>query len=242
MPIGPLFADRQFHKPVGQFLPEDTGCLEWLDAQADRSVVYVAFGSFTVFNPRQFEELALGLELAGRPFLWVVRPDFTAAGLSKAWLDEFRDRVGGRGMIVSWCPQQQVHTTTTVPRHILAASSCTAYLSSPCGVSFHWTGAGSPCGGVLRVALRVELDDGRGEERGAVPVLALLHGPVPERELHLQRVEDRLGGGAGAGRRRDEGGAERQSGASPWRRRDQGEGERAQGCGVQVHRRGWVVA
>ncbi|XP_066386109.1 UDP-glycosyltransferase 83A1-like [Miscanthus floridulus] len=107
MPIGPLLADRQFQRPVGQFLLEDTGCLEWLDAQADRSVVYVAFGSFTVFNPRQFEELALGLELAGRPFLWVVRPDF-AAGLSKAWLDEFRDRVGGRGMIVSWCPQQQV--------------------------------------------------------------------------------------------------------------------------------------
>jgi hypothetical protein len=96
-------------------LPEDTGCLEWLDAQADRSVVYVAFGSFTVFNPRQFEELALGLELTGRPFLWVVWPDF-ATGLSKAWLDEFRDRVG-RGMIVSWCPQQQVHMFHAIVVH-----------------------------------------------------------------------------------------------------------------------------
>jgi hypothetical protein len=118
LPVGPLFADVQFNKPVGQFLPEDTRCLEWLDAKPERSVVYVAFGSFTVFNPRQFEELALGLELTGRPFLWVVRPDF-AAGLSKAWLDEFQRRVGDSGLIVSWCPQQQVRMF-----HALHAVSC----------------------------------------------------------------------------------------------------------------------
>ena len=60
-----------------------------------------------IFDPRQFEELAKGLELAGRPFLWVVRPDF-AAGLSESWFAEFRQRVAGTGMIVRWCPQQQV--------------------------------------------------------------------------------------------------------------------------------------
>ncbi|KAL6637886.1 hypothetical protein ACP70R_025458 [Stipagrostis hirtigluma subsp. patula] len=110
LPIGPLFAaDGELrNKPVGQFLPEDKRCLRWLDEQPDRSVVYVAFGSFTIFNPRQFEELALGLELAGRPFLWVVRPDFTAAGVTRAWFDEFQGRVAGKGMVVSWCPQQQV--------------------------------------------------------------------------------------------------------------------------------------
>ncbi|TVT97861.1 hypothetical protein EJB05_56873 [Eragrostis curvula] len=68
LPIGPLFADGELRKPVGHFLPEDERCLRWLDSQPDRSVVYVAFGSFTVFDPRQFEELALGLELTGRPF------------------------------------------------------------------------------------------------------------------------------------------------------------------------------
>ncbi|KAM0929475.1 hypothetical protein ACQ4PT_001551 [Festuca glaucescens] len=108
VPIGPLFADQELRKPVGQFWPEDGSCLEWLDAQSDSSVVYVAFGSFTIFDPRQFRELAEGLELTGRPFLWVVRPDFTLRGLSKAWLDEFQRRVAGKGMIVSWCPQQQV--------------------------------------------------------------------------------------------------------------------------------------
>ncbi|KAK1643959.1 hypothetical protein QYE76_061764 [Lolium multiflorum] len=108
VPIGPLFADQELRKPVGQFWPADKGCLKWLDAQSDGSVVYVAFGSFTIFDPRQFRELAEGLELTGRPFLWVVRPDFTSGGLSKEWFDEFQSRVDGKGMIVSWCPQQQV--------------------------------------------------------------------------------------------------------------------------------------
>ncbi|PAN44942.1 hypothetical protein PAHAL_9G082300 [Panicum hallii] len=107
LPVGPLFADRELKKPVGHFLPEDERCVKWLDARPDRSVVYVAFGSMAIFDPRQFEELAEGLELAGRPFLWVVRPDFTP-GLSKAWLAEFRQRVAGTGIIVSWCSQQQV--------------------------------------------------------------------------------------------------------------------------------------
>ncbi|CAL4927422.1 unnamed protein product [Urochloa decumbens] len=108
LPIGPLFADRELQKPVGHFLlPEDERCIKWLDAQPDGSVVYVAFGSLAVFDPCQFVELAEGLELTGRPFVWVVRPDFTA-GLSMAWLDEFQKRVAGTGIIVSWCSQQQV--------------------------------------------------------------------------------------------------------------------------------------
>ncbi|KAM0929477.1 hypothetical protein ACQ4PT_001552 [Festuca glaucescens] len=108
VPIGPLFADQELRKPVGQFWPVDTGCLKWLDAQSSSSVVYVAFGSFTIFDPRQFRELAEGLELTSRPFLWVVRPDFTSGGLSKEWFDGFQSRVAGKGTIVSWCPQQQV--------------------------------------------------------------------------------------------------------------------------------------
>nr|CAB3493180.1 unnamed protein product [Digitaria exilis] len=107
LPIGPLFADGEFRKPVGNFLPEDERCIKWLDAQPNRSVVYVAFGSMAIFDPRQFEELAQGLELTGRPFLWVVRPDFTV-GLNKAWLAEFQQRVAGTSIIVSWCSQQQV--------------------------------------------------------------------------------------------------------------------------------------
>ncbi|KAK1647663.1 hypothetical protein QYE76_065468 [Lolium multiflorum] len=108
LPIGPLLVDGgESQKPVGNFLPEDTACLQWLDARPRRSVVYVAFGTFAVLDPRQFQELAEGLELTGRPFLWAVRPDFTT-GLDKAWLHDFQQRVTGTGMIVSWCPQRQV--------------------------------------------------------------------------------------------------------------------------------------
>lgn len=58
LPIGPLSADGAFRKPVGHYLPEDERCVKWLDAHPDASsVVYVAFGSITIFSARQFEVL-----------------------------------------------------------------------------------------------------------------------------------------------------------------------------------------
>ncbi|KAA8547920.1 hypothetical protein F0562_004349 [Nyssa sinensis] len=71
------------------------------------SVIYVAFGSFTVFDQTQFQELALGLELANRPFLWVVRPDITDETID-AYPIGFKDRVATHGCMVGWAPQQKV--------------------------------------------------------------------------------------------------------------------------------------
>ena len=107
LPVGPLITDQRFEKPVGTFWPEDAGCINWLDKQPANSVIYVAFGSFTILNRHQFQELALGLELTGRPFLWVVRPDLTN-GRDDAYPMGFRERVANRGMIVDWSPQQKV--------------------------------------------------------------------------------------------------------------------------------------
>ncbi|KAJ0604236.1 putative 7-deoxyloganetin glucosyltransferase [Helianthus annuus] len=89
--ISPLLASNRLVKQAGHFWNEDMTCLEWLDQQ-------------TVCS---FQEVALGLELTNRPFLWVVRP-----GLTKETCDMYPDgymhRIGTRGKIVSWAPQQAV--------------------------------------------------------------------------------------------------------------------------------------
>lgn len=107
LPVGPLLTGQRSGKLVGHFWPEDATCTTWLDEQPANSVVYVAFGSFTIFNQRQFQELAHGLEVTGRPFLWVVRPGLTD-GEADALPRGFRDKVRGRGRMVGWCPQQKV--------------------------------------------------------------------------------------------------------------------------------------
>ncbi|KAL0350803.1 UNVERIFIED_CONTAM: UDP-glycosyltransferase 83A1 [Sesamum radiatum] len=107
LPIGPLLAISRLGKSAGYFWPEDSTCLAWLDQQPNNSVVYVAFGSFTVFDQVQFQELALGLELTNRPFLWVVRQDITQ-DIDEAYPVGFKERVKNRGKIIDWAPQQQV--------------------------------------------------------------------------------------------------------------------------------------
>ncbi|KAH6774581.1 hypothetical protein C2S52_002437 [Perilla frutescens var. hirtella] len=104
LPIGPLLSSSRL---VANFWPEDSTCLSWLDQQQTNSVIYVAFGSFTIFDTVQFQELALGLELTSRPFLWVVRQD-TTQEIEQAYPEGFRERVMSRGKIVEWAPQQQV--------------------------------------------------------------------------------------------------------------------------------------
>ncbi|KAF8017352.1 hypothetical protein BT93_H2520 [Corymbia citriodora subsp. variegata] len=107
LPIGPLLANHRLDSSAGYFWPEDSNCLKWLDQQPHKSVVYVAFGSFTVFDQIQFQELALGLELCNRPFLWVVRPDITEEK-DDAYPKGFEERISGRGKLVGWAPQQKV--------------------------------------------------------------------------------------------------------------------------------------
>ncbi|XP_071701631.1 UDP-glycosyltransferase 83A1-like [Rutidosis leptorrhynchoides] len=107
LPIGPLLASNRLADQAGHFWQEDYTCLTWLDQQPARSVIYIAFGSFTIFNQTQFKELALGLELSKRPFLWVVRPGMTEE-TTAAYPNGYMDRVGSRGRIMSWAPQQKV--------------------------------------------------------------------------------------------------------------------------------------
>lgn len=104
VPIGPLLASNRFGNSAGHFWVEDSTCLKWLDMQAPESVIYVAFGSCSVFNQTQFEELARGLELTNKPFLWVVRPPNTAGGTEGS----VNRITATQGQIVGWAPQQRV--------------------------------------------------------------------------------------------------------------------------------------
>ncbi|KAL6627307.1 hypothetical protein ACP70R_031033 [Stipagrostis hirtigluma subsp. patula] len=87
------------------FEQDGKGYLEWLDAQAAGSVVYISFGSLSVMSKRQIEEVARGMAESGRPFLWVLRKDNRSGKDGDAG-----GAVGGgeRGMVVEWCDQVRV--------------------------------------------------------------------------------------------------------------------------------------
>ncbi|XP_058008160.1 UDP-glycosyltransferase 83A1-like [Hevea brasiliensis] len=106
LPIGALLAGSREGDSVGCFWPEDLNCSKWLDQQPPKSVIHVAFGSFTIFDKTQFQELALELELSCRPFLCVVRPDITT--YTNAYPEGFQERLANRGQMVGWAPQQKV--------------------------------------------------------------------------------------------------------------------------------------
>ncbi|XP_030936334.1 UDP-glycosyltransferase 83A1-like [Quercus lobata] len=106
-PVGPLLLGNQLSNYVGSFWPQNSTCLCWLDKQPVGLVIYVAFGSLAIFRQQQFDELVLGLELIGKPFLWVVGSDITDGALAE-FLLVFRTRLNDRGMIVEWAPQEKV--------------------------------------------------------------------------------------------------------------------------------------
>ncbi|KAG2643737.1 hypothetical protein PVAP13_2KG348069 [Panicum virgatum] len=112
--LGELYQKRVV--PLGLFPPpptQDAGgheaAFKWLDAQAPRSVVYVAFGSEAKLTGPQQLAIALGLEASGMPFLWAHRApadsdtgDGGAGGLPEG----FEERVNGRGLVCrGWVPQ-----------------------------------------------------------------------------------------------------------------------------------------
>ncbi|KAI8026553.1 Hydroquinone glucosyltransferase [Camellia lanceoleosa] len=95
-------------------------CLKWLDDQPSGSVVFVSFGSVGTLSHDQLNELALGLELSGQRFLWVVRSPSDNASVSSfnahnqndplSLLPKgFLERTQGQGLVVpSWAPQIEV--------------------------------------------------------------------------------------------------------------------------------------
>lgn len=110
---------------------EQEECLPWLDSKEPGSVVYVNFGSITVMTAAQMVEFAWGLAHSGKQFLWIVRRDLVK-GDAAVLPEEFLAETAGRGLMASWCPQQQVLDHPAVGA-FLTHSGWNSTLESMCG-------------------------------------------------------------------------------------------------------------
>ncbi|MCO5593784.1 hypothetical protein L7F22_047801 [Adiantum nelumboides] len=93
---------------------EDERCMSWLDRQPQGSVVYASFGSINPLTKEEVQELALGLEACGQPFLWVIRHIDGASDVVSMLPPGFLERINGKGLIVSWAPQMAVLSHASV--------------------------------------------------------------------------------------------------------------------------------
>ncbi|CBI20243.3 unnamed protein product, partial [Vitis vinifera] len=89
-------------------VPEDRWA-QWLSGFKPGSVIFCAFGSQNFPEKDQFQELLLGLELTGLPFLVALKPPTGAATIEEALPEGFQERVGGRGVVHGgWVPQPSI--------------------------------------------------------------------------------------------------------------------------------------
>jgi hypothetical protein len=111
------YLEKQFKKSVilsGPLLPEPTNsCLEekwanWLAGFEPSSVIFCAFGSETILEVNQFQELLLGLELTGFPFLAALKQPIGFQSIEEALPEGFNQRVKGRGIVYGGWIQQQL--------------------------------------------------------------------------------------------------------------------------------------
>ncbi|WOG93987.1 hypothetical protein DCAR_0313277 [Daucus carota subsp. sativus] len=88
---------------------DDKSCMTWLDAQPQKSVIYVSIGSLAVMTKDQLMELWHGIVNSGKRFLWPQRPGSIAGkDGDDAIPAELSDATKERGCIVSWVFQEEV--------------------------------------------------------------------------------------------------------------------------------------
>ncbi|KAI3672465.1 hypothetical protein L6452_38553 [Arctium lappa] len=111
--VGPLHLlekkidDKSLASIGSNLWKEEPECLEWLDSKPPSSVIYVNFGSIAVMTHQQLVEFCWGLANSNHSFLWIMRPGMVS-GESTQLPSEFLKETSGRGMLVGWCPQEQV--------------------------------------------------------------------------------------------------------------------------------------
>ncbi|XP_059450789.1 cyanidin 3-O-galactoside 2''-O-xylosyltransferase FGGT1-like [Corylus avellana] len=98
---GPIIVD-----PPASTLEEKW--VEWLGSFTAGSVIYCALGSECKLEKDQFQELVLGLELCGWPFLAALKPPIGAESVEAALPEGFLERIKGKGMVHGRWVQQRL--------------------------------------------------------------------------------------------------------------------------------------
>ncbi|CAN6900707.1 unnamed protein product [Brassica oleracea var. botrytis] len=101
--LGPL------HVTPSSLPEEDKGCIEWLNKQKSRSVIYISVGTVAQMETKEVLEMAWGLCNSNQPFLWVIRPGSILGSRSvEALPNEVSKIISERGYIVERAPQIEV--------------------------------------------------------------------------------------------------------------------------------------
>ncbi|KAG2299283.1 hypothetical protein Bca52824_035755 [Brassica carinata] len=130
---GPMLPQQDTNKPL-----KDSWS-HWLNGFGQGSVVFCALGSQITLEKEQFQELCLGMELTGLPFLVAVTPPKGSKTIQEALPDGFEERVKGRGVVWGESVQQLL---------ILAHPSVGCFVSH-CGFGSMWESLMSDCQIVL---------------------------------------------------------------------------------------------
>lgn len=85
----------------------DRKCWEWLEAKSKGSVLYISFGTTAWLTEEELHELALGVEAAQVPFMWVLRSDLVM-GEAACLPPGFVERTMEKAFFTPWAPQTLV--------------------------------------------------------------------------------------------------------------------------------------
>ncbi|KAL3829254.1 hypothetical protein ACJIZ3_018056 [Penstemon smallii] len=123
--IGPLLppimlSGKKTSRVIGRHTGKEPGvspeqCIEWLECNPERSVLYISFGSQNTISSSQMMELAMGLEDSKRAFIWAIRPPVgfnSKSEFKSEWLPKgFEERMANtkQGLIIhKWAPQLEI--------------------------------------------------------------------------------------------------------------------------------------
>ncbi|XP_055337122.1 uncharacterized protein LOC129587409 [Paramacrobiotus metropolitanus] len=115
--VGPLMPEEKVdtnssHTELGEKVTR------WLDRQADKSVVYVSFGSVVVLNENRILELSRALQALKKPFIFSIRENHQSllpADL-RIGIDTQLENPDASGLFLHWAPQKLIlgHRATAV--------------------------------------------------------------------------------------------------------------------------------